>query len=107
MLEVSEALGIEPEIGVRAKLSTRAQGHWADTAGDRGKFGLNATQMIDAVNTLKEVRSGLFTAHHSTATRRLGRLLCVLKLEGVRTWLPRLAEWIFCECDAHALAAGV
>jgi len=51
--------GVEPEIGVRAKLSTRAQGHWADTAGDKGKFGLTATQMIDAVNTLKEVRGGM------------------------------------------------
>ena len=54
VLERSEALGVEPNIGIRIKLSAKAGGHWTESGGDRSIFGLNVTQVISMVDTLKE-----------------------------------------------------
>ena len=54
ILRRAEALKIRPLIGVRAKLSSKAGGHWTESGGDRSIFGLNTTQIIDVVDTLKE-----------------------------------------------------
>lgn len=53
ILERSKALGIMPLIGIRIKLSTQAGGHWTDSGGDRSIFGLNVSQVLDAVDLLK------------------------------------------------------
>lgn len=52
VLEVSERLGIQPMLGVRAKLSSRGMGRWADSAGDRAKFGLTTSDMVRVVDEL-------------------------------------------------------
>lgn len=54
VLERSFALGITPNIGVRIKLSAKAGGHWTESGGDRSIFGLNVTQVISIVDTLKD-----------------------------------------------------
>ncbi len=53
IIERSNALGIEPCIGVRVKMTTQVSGHWNTTSGDRSVFGLSTTQLIDVVDTLK------------------------------------------------------
>ncbi len=53
ILERSKALGIEPNLGLRIKLSTKGSGHWAESAGDRSPFGLNFSQTIRVVDELK------------------------------------------------------
>lgn len=53
ILERSKALGIRPLIGVRIKLATQAGGHWTESGGDRSIFGLNITQIIEAIEQLK------------------------------------------------------
>lgn len=53
ILERSAALGIEPNIGVRLKLSTQAGGHWSESGGDRSVFGLNSAQIVKMVDELK------------------------------------------------------
>ncbi|NNC89016.1 MAG: biosynthetic arginine decarboxylase [Akkermansiaceae bacterium] len=50
----SKALGIRPDLGVRFRLSTGSEGRWAGSGGDRSTFGLNAAQLIDAVDLLRE-----------------------------------------------------
>jgi arginine decarboxylase len=45
---------VKPRIGVRAKLATRGGGHWNESGGDRSQFGLNAAQIIDLVDQLRE-----------------------------------------------------
>lgn len=50
----SRALSIQPTLGIRFRLSTKSEGHWAESGGDRSVFGLNASQLIDAVDYLKE-----------------------------------------------------
>ncbi|MGQ9864708.1 MAG: biosynthetic arginine decarboxylase [Pseudanabaenaceae cyanobacterium] len=39
-------LGIAPVVGVRAKLNTKASGHWEDSAGERAKFGLRLWEIL-------------------------------------------------------------
>lgn len=54
ILERAAAMQVEPRLGVRAKLATEAAGHWRESGGDRSAFGLNAAQIIDVVDALKE-----------------------------------------------------
>ncbi len=54
ILERGEKHSIRPMIGVRAKLSSKAGGHWTESGGDKSIFGLNSTQIIDVVDKLKE-----------------------------------------------------
>ena len=54
ILERSQALGVKPNIGLRIKLSAKAGGHWTESGGDRSIFGLNMSQLINIVDTLKE-----------------------------------------------------
>ena len=49
----SRALDIRPELGIRFRLSTKSEGHWAESGGDRSVFGLNSPQLIDAIDLLK------------------------------------------------------
>lgn len=54
VLKRSQALGVKPNIGIRIKLSSKAGGHWTESGGDRSIFGLNISQIISMVDTLKE-----------------------------------------------------
>ncbi|MFS8806643.1 biosynthetic arginine decarboxylase, partial [Synechococcus sp. R6-10] len=47
-------LGIDPILGVRAKLSAQGSGRWGTSAGDRAKFGLTATEILQVVERLRE-----------------------------------------------------
>jgi len=53
VIKRSKELGIEPLIGIRIKLSSKAGGHWTDSGGDRSIFGLNISQVIEAIDLLK------------------------------------------------------
>jgi arginine decarboxylase len=44
-----------PWLGLRCRLVTRGAGRWESSAGDRAKFGLTASQLVEAVDWLKEV----------------------------------------------------
>ena len=54
ILERSKCLGVRPLIGVRAKLSVKAGGHWTDSGGERSTFGLTTAQIVDVVDLLKD-----------------------------------------------------
>lgn len=53
-LEMSKRLGIEAEIGVRMKPVSKGVGRWESSGGDRAKFGLTATEIVEAIERLKE-----------------------------------------------------
>ncbi len=50
----SAALGVEPVIGVRVKLSAEGAGQWAKSGGERSPFGLNLAQLVQTVERLRE-----------------------------------------------------
>jgi arginine decarboxylase len=47
-------LNVRPVIGVRVKLASRGAGRWRTSAGFRSKFGLTLTEVIEAIDYLKE-----------------------------------------------------
>ena len=49
----SEKLGIRPCLGLRAKLSSKGIGRWANSAGDRAKFGLTMAEIVHVVDELE------------------------------------------------------
>ncbi|MBF0201369.1 MAG: biosynthetic arginine decarboxylase [Desulfamplus sp.] len=53
IIERSRKLNAVPALGIRIKLSTQAGGHWGESGGERSIFGLNTTQIIEAIDTLK------------------------------------------------------
>lgn len=53
ILKRAEALHVQPNIGIRIKLSSKAGGHWTESGGDRSIFGLNMSQIIAIVDRLK------------------------------------------------------
>ena len=53
VLRGAERLGVDPCIGFRVKLASRAGGHWSDSGGDLSFFGLTPSEIIEAVDTLR------------------------------------------------------
>ncbi len=51
---VSKRLNITPNIGIRIKLASSGSGKWEDSGGDQSKFGLNSSELLDAINFAKE-----------------------------------------------------
>lgn len=43
-----------PEIGLRVRLASKGSGKWEKSSGDSSKFGLTASELIHALNMLKE-----------------------------------------------------
>ena len=54
ILQRSKKLGIKPKLGVRIRLSTESAGHWSSSGGEQSVFGLNISQVMRAVDTLRE-----------------------------------------------------
>jgi arginine decarboxylase len=54
IIDVAKQLGVDPNIGVRTKLASKGSGRWAESGGDRSKFGLTAAEMVRAVDMLTE-----------------------------------------------------
>jgi arginine decarboxylase len=54
ILQRSKLLGIKPKLGVRIRLSTESAGHWSSSGGDQSVFGLNISQVMRAVDMLRE-----------------------------------------------------
>jgi arginine decarboxylase len=53
VVKVASELGIRPHIGIRAKLQSKGAGKWIDSTGDKSKFGLTASEIVDAVDQLR------------------------------------------------------
>ncbi|MGD9947117.1 MAG: biosynthetic arginine decarboxylase [Desulfobulbus sp.] len=52
IIERSKKLQAKPILGIRIKLSAQAGGHWSESGGERSIFGLNTSQLIQAVDLL-------------------------------------------------------
>ena len=54
VIEESAALGVEPQIGVRVRLSSISAGKWQNSGGEKSKFGLHNGEILKLVNRLRE-----------------------------------------------------
>lgn len=53
VMNEAKALSVEPLIGLRVRLATLGAGKWQNTGGEKSKFGLSATQVLEAVEQLR------------------------------------------------------
>ena len=53
LLRHAENYGVRPQLGVRVKLASEGSGRWRDSAGEKSKFGLFITEILELLNTLK------------------------------------------------------
>ncbi len=53
IIKTASELGIRPHLGIRARLTTRGAGKWVESTGDRSKFGLSASEIVEAVERLR------------------------------------------------------
>ena len=54
IVKYAEKLQVKPQIGVRVKLASRGSGRWEASAGYRSKFGLTVTEVLAALDYLKQ-----------------------------------------------------
>ena len=54
LVRLAKELAIDPIIGMRAKITAKGRGKWESSGGDRAKFGLTITEIINATRYLKD-----------------------------------------------------
>ena len=54
LVKTAKELNIEPLVGVRSKMTVKGRGKWEGSGGDRAKFGLTNSEIINAARYLKE-----------------------------------------------------
>lgn len=52
--EVASRVKVRPNIGIRIKLASSGSGKWEESGGDQSKFGLNASELLEAVEYARE-----------------------------------------------------
>lgn len=53
VLDEAAKLGIDPLLGIRVRLSSIGAGKWQNSGGEKAKFGLTASQLLEAVERLR------------------------------------------------------
>ncbi|HTV51073.1 MAG TPA: biosynthetic arginine decarboxylase [Steroidobacteraceae bacterium] len=53
ILKHADTYGVRPRIGVRVKLFSEGSGRWRESAGEKSKFGLFITEILELFNLLK------------------------------------------------------
>lgn len=53
VIEEAAAMGLTPQVGLRVRLSSLASSKWADTGGEKSKFGLSAAQLLRVVDRFR------------------------------------------------------
>src|SRR3989475_7411772 len=53
IITISRQFGVEPIIGIRARLLCKGMGKWAESGGENAKFGLSTAELLAATDLLK------------------------------------------------------
>ena len=54
--DISKRLKIRPNIGIRIKLASSGSGKWEESGGDGSKFGLNSSELLEALDFLEKAK---------------------------------------------------
>ena len=81
--------GITPKLGIRVKLSSKGTGKWATSGGEDAKFGLRISELIAAIEILKENELldslGLLHFHIGSQITKIDKIKNAL-IEGTRIY---------------------
>ena len=103
LLRHADHYGVRPRFGVRVKLATEGSGRWRDSAGEKSKFGLFITEILELLADAQGARhaglpearalpSGQPAAGHPPRQgrdQRAGARLCRAQAHGRRTRIHR------------------
>ncbi|OBT32303.1 biosynthetic arginine decarboxylase [Vibrio splendidus] len=53
VLSEAKALGVKPRLGLRIRLASQGAGKWQASGGEKSKFGLSASQVLNVIERLK------------------------------------------------------
>ncbi len=58
IISISKSLGVEPLVGIRARLLSKGAGRWAESGGENAKFGLSTAEILAATEMLRSEKLG-------------------------------------------------
>ena len=58
IITISKQAGVEPFIGIRARLLSKGAGRWAESGGENAKFGLSTAEILEATEMLRAENLG-------------------------------------------------
>ena len=58
IISISKQAGVEPFIGIRARLLSKGAGRWAESGGENAKFGLSTAEILEATEMLRAENLG-------------------------------------------------
>ncbi|MDR0544930.1 MAG: biosynthetic arginine decarboxylase [Odoribacteraceae bacterium] len=80
---LSKKLKIRPNIGIRIKLASSGSGKWEESGGDVSKFGLNSSELLEALELLEKNKMGaslkLIHFHIGSQVTNIRRIKTALK----------------------------
>src|SRR5688572_7471974 len=80
IIALSKQIGVEPLIGIRARLLSKGAGKWAESGGENAKFGLSTAELLAATEMLKaESLSHCFKLMHFHIGSQVPDILTVKK----------------------------
>ncbi len=99
LIRFAEQYGVRPSIGIRVKPTSTGMGRWATSGGNRPKFGLSATDLLEAMSCLEEhgMLDCLNLLHFHIGSQ-------IHEIRQLSTAVTELAH-IYCECKR--LGAGL
>ncbi|MDD6209434.1 MAG: biosynthetic arginine decarboxylase [Bacteroidales bacterium] len=85
---IAKRLKIMPNIGIRIKLASSGSGKWEESGGDVSKFGLNSSELLEALDILdrNKMRSSLRLIHFHIGSQ-------VTKIRRIKTALREAAQF--------------
>lgn len=71
VLEIAASLGVEAEVGLRMKPTTKGSGHWESSGGEAAKFGLTTSEIVSVIDGLISAKRGhwLKLLHHHVGSQ--------------------------------------
>ena len=99
ILEQARELGVQPRIGLRVRLMSIGKGNWQNTGGEKSKFGLSASQLLDAVKTCRAAGqlSALCMLHFHLGSQ-------IANLRDIRRGMQEAARY---HQELHALGVNI
>ncbi|MBD1400175.1 biosynthetic arginine decarboxylase [Pelovirga terrestris] len=89
IIALAREIGISPKLGVRVKLSSKGTGKWATSGGDGAKFGLRISEIMTAIELLREEHMleclNLLHFHIGSQITKIDKIKSAL-IEGTRVY---------------------
>lgn len=97
--KVAKQLNVKPNLGIRIKLASSGSGKWEESGGDASKFGLNSSELLQALRKLDSMgmHDSLRLIHFHIGSQ-------ITKIRRIQTALREAAQYYI---NLHKMGYGV